>query len=762
MVSPYGHFSGEGEEFVVTRSDPPRHWYNYFWNDRFIGFASQVGFGESFAQDDLGRRIPLAASRQVYVADCETGDFWHANGLPSERSYTDYSCRHGLGYSQISLACNQIASSYRVFIPEDGLCEIWTVTLQNLRPEKCRVKVIPYFGTDLDGHYKPQGYNTATGYFLPEQQAVIGRSFAAFDSPVSKEIFAYLTSQLPATGYDSRKTAFIGTYGHEERPASLSAGGGCTNSDCVAEKLVFALENTVELERGQKLELHFVAGIAFSTEELGRERARFFTPGAIDSEWENAVSRFRSQIDGVAIDTPDENLNCLFNTWLKHQTNLGSRWARVRHNGYRDMTSDSECLGSINPELAWTRIKRVLSYQYSNGYAPRTFLNGSILDHNFADNTVWLTFAVYHALKELGRLELLEETVPFNDGTEGTVYEHIQRSIRFLWNFRSQHGLIKLWGGDWNDCLNAAGLKGQGVSVWLSIAWYRANRQFAEIARLKGATADAEEADRQAEEMKELVDRYGWDGEYYITAYTDEGVRLGSKENEEGKIFVLPQLWAVLSGISKDGKELQAMDAIDRYLERELGTLVSWPAFTRNNPSIGSMTQKPPGVHENGGVYLHPSVWKLAVDSMLKRPGKIQTGLEKILPFDHTWVEKKCEPYIMCNSYFSEETGYRYATPGQSWRTATGAWLAKSLVQYIFGLQPEMDGLRLDPCLPPSWKTCSIRKRFRSAEYRISYEQRHGNGCLKIAEIIVNGKPHPSPLLPYEENGQYEVKVWLE
>lgn len=760
MISPYGHFEDKGRTFVVTRPDIPRHWYNYMWNDSYVAFASQVGFGQGFAQDSMGRRIPLVTSRQVYVMDCEDGQYWHANGLPVHRNYADYSCRHGLGFSEISLVHKEVASSFRIFVPEQGLCEIWSVKIRNLRSEPCCLKIIPYFGTELDGSYRPQGYNTATGGFFPELQAVIGKSFAPFDSSVSGEVYGYLTSSLPATGYDSSKTAFIGTYGYEERPAALTQGG-CTGSSCVAEKLVFSLETTVELKSGEETEVHFIAGVAFSKEELRRERERFFAPEAIRRQWEAVVARFGEQISGVSIDTPDESLNCLFNTWLKHQTNLGSRWARVRHNGYRDITSDSECLGSFNPELAWTRIKRILSYQYSNGYAPRTFLNGAVHDHNFSDNTVWLTFAVNHVLKELGRLDMLDEIVPFNDGTSASVYEHIRRSVNFLWNFRSQHGLIKLWGGDWNDCLNMAGLKGQGVSVWLSIAWYRANRQFAELARLKGQEADAEGADRQAEEMKELVDRYGWDGEYYLTAYTDEGAKLGSQENEEGKIFILPQLWAVLSGIAKDGKDIRAMEAVDRYLERELGTLVSWPAFTGIDPSIGSMTQKPPGVHENGGVYLHPSAWKLAVDSLLKRPHKVQTGLEKMLPFNHKWVQKKCEPYIMCNSYFTEETGYRYATPGQSWRTAAGAWLAKSLIQYIFGLQPEMEGLRLNPCLPPDWRTCSINKRFRQAEYRISYEQQHGNGCTSILGITVNGKPHASPLLPYEPNALFEVKVLL-
>lgn len=760
----YGDFSDSGNEFVIIDRDIPRHWYNYMWNDSYISFISQVGFGESFAQDNMGRRIPLIAGRNVYLADADSGEFWTVNGLPVDREDPDYRCVHGAGYSELHTGRNGIAGSLRVFVPQTGNCEIWTVTLRNNRPTSVKIKAIPYFRTELDGAYKPQGYNLGTGGYDEALKVVWGRSFKSFGSAESREVYGYLAGFGNITGYDSRKTAFIGTYGEEMSPKALLKSGGCTNSDCVAEKLVFALESTVELAPGEEHRLNFIAGVAFGTEDIQETKARFESNDKIDSAFIEMRDAFSSQVAGVSIETPDSNLNHLFNTWLKHQANMGSHWARVRHNGYRDMASDCECLGAINPDLAWERLKRVLSYQYSNGYAPRTFLDGKLQDHQFADCTVWLTFGVYSFLKEKGDTAMLEEIVPFNDGSESSVYEHIRRSVEFLWHFRGLHGLIRIWGGDWNDCMNQAGLEGKGVSVWLSLAWYRANRQLEEIARLTGRMEDAQTAAKRGAEMREIVDRCGWDGEYYLTAYTDEGIRLGSKECEEGKMFLIPQLWSVLSGIAKDNKAELAMDAVERYLKSDLGTLVSWPAYTRYDPRIGSMTQKPPGVHENGGVYLHPAAWKLAVDSLLGRSAQAEEGLWKLLPFNQDGTFKLCEPYVLGNSYFTEETGYRVGTPGQSWRTATGAWLMKALVNYVFGLQPEMEGLVLRPCLPPSWASASIRKVFRGAVYRIAYEQipaveaGENPGGMRIE---VNGKEYLSPLLPYEPGGSYEVRVMM-
>jgi len=766
MKNQYGYFSDQGRQFIITDRDIPRHWYNYMWNDTYISFISQVGFGESFAQDDMGRRIFLVAGRNIYLIDCEDGEFWTANGLPISKKYNNYNCVHGIGYSQINLQYNQIASSFRVFVPNSGNCEIWSLKLKNNRSSDCHIKAIAYIRTEFDGCYKPQGYNTSIGWYDEGMKAVIGKSFKAFNSEKDSEVYGFLTTNFEPAGFDSRKNAFIGTYGEESAPIAV-VSGGCQNSYCNSEKLCFALEVRIHMKQGEEKQIHFLAGVSKSLEDISILRSKFFAVPSnnkcdcVEKEQIKRVEDFYTQIIGATIQTPDENLNNLFNYWIKHQANMGSRWARVRHNGFRDLVQDTECFACINPYLAWQRLKRVFRYQYPNGYAPRTFLDGQIRDNNFSDNTVWLTFATYSILMETGDISILDEQVPFNDGSIASVYEHIKRSINFLWNFRGLHGLIKIWGGDWNDTLDKAGLEGKGVSVWLSMAWYRACKQFEEIAKILGNYQDALEVSQCAEEMKEIVNKWGWDGEYYLTAYSDQNIKIGSSECEEGKIFLIPQLWAVLSGIAKDQKEIIAMNSVEKYLQRPLGTLISWPSYTKHYDYIGHMTQKPAGVNENGGVYLHPCAWKLAVDSILKRNENVQEGLEKILPFNNKWVEKKCEPYVMCNCYFTEETGYRYATAGQSWRTATGGWLVKALVEYVFGIQPTMNGIKLNPCLPPSWRTCSITKHFREAEYFITYEQIRQTGTIEIIEIKVNGKIYNSVLLPYSPRQKYNVSVIL-
>ena len=727
----YGHFNAD-DSFTITEPETPRHWYNYFFNDEYVTFTSQTGFGEGLAQDDMGRRILLVSNRNVFLSEGES--FWSLFGLPLGYGYTDYACLHGSGFSTIGLSYRGIESAVRLFVPNEGRREIWSVTLTNKGEQARTLRLVTYAKTELDGIYRPQGYNLGTGGFMKEKNAVFAHDYHPLYSERNRHIWGYMTASEDVSGFDSRRNAFIGPYGDEQHPVALTKHGGCTNSDCNSEKLCLALENTLTLMPGESRTVHFVVGVALDEAEIVRP-----TADSVETEFTAMEKKYQEVLSGVSIRTPWENFDHLINGWMKYAADMGSRWARVRHNGYRDMTSDTECLAAVNPRLAWERMKRVLSYQYASGYAPRTIIDGAIRDRNFADNTVWMTFAVNTIIKELGDPSLLYETVKFNDTKEEySVYEHIKRSVDFLYHFQGLYGLVRIWGGDWNDCVNYAGLKGKGVSVWLSIAWVRANRQFAEIARWLGCEEDAKAADERGKIMEDRIEKYGWDekGGYYIYARTDDDIIMGSADCDEGQIFLISQLWSVLAGLRRGE---QAMERAEEILETPLGIRLAYPPYSYQRDYIGSMAEKAPGVQDNGGIYLHPSAWKLAVDSLLRRPDLVEEGLRKMLPFDTTYAVKCGEPYAMFNSYFAPETGYRAGTPGQSWRTASSSWLLKSTVEYIFGLHPELAGLRIEPCLPLSWRECGITKVFRGCTYEISF---HGDGNgSDVLSIYVNGKP---------------------
>ena len=509
MFSPFGHFSEDGRSFHILTPDIPRNWYNYFYTDHYVTFTSQCGVGQGFLQDSLGRRLMSVKGRGLYAVEGEAG--WSLCGLPLYEPRERYECVHRLGSTTIALKKRGILTEYTLFVPcEDdpftGL-EVTAVRLTNESDRPREIKLIAYAENDFDEPYKPQGYNTSAAR---KDEALNGLRYEfreEFEGEKRPFCF-FLGCGQAVTGWDCARNAFIGPYGTLQDPAALHRGG-CSNSACVAEKIGFALQTTLRLNPGESGFASFVTGLAENLTRANEILARFATEAQVRGELARVEEKYRSRLaGGLSLKTPDENLNHLLNHWLKYQTDMGSRWARVRHNGYRDIASDTECLAAFNPRLAWERVKRLLTYQYANGYAPRTFIDGRICDNNFSDCTVWLTFTVYYILMELGDLTLLEEVVPFNDGSAATVYEHLSRSVDFLYHFRGHHGLVRIWGGDWNDCMNNVGIKGQGVSVWLSIAWVRACRQLRALAEAAGKDrADIARLKSCEDEMCALIDR---------------------------------------------------------------------------------------------------------------------------------------------------------------------------------------------------------------------------------------------------------------
>ena len=752
----YGHFNSD-DSYTVTEPETPRHWYNYMFNDEYVTFTSQVGFGEGLCQDDMGRRILLLSNRNIFLAE---GDkHWSLFGLPLEYGYTDYACDHATGFSTIRLSYNGIKSAVRIFVPNEGRREIWSITVTNTGDAERTLKLISYAKTELDGTYRPQAYSLGQGGFMEDKKAVYARDYRPLWSKGNRKVYCYMTSSDEVTGFDARRNAFIGPYGDEQHPAALRKVGGCTNSDCNSEKLCLALQNTITLAPGETKTVHFQLGVAIDLDEIVCP-----TCEGVTADFAAMQKKYADDLASSSIKTPWENFDHLINGWMKYAAHMGSRWARVRHNGYRDMTSDTECLACVNPKLAWERMKRVLTYQYQSGYAPRTFVDGRIKDNNFADNTVWMTYAVNTIIKELGDPSLLHETVKFNDTEEEfSVYEHIKRSVDFLYNFQGHYGLVRIWGGDWNDCVNFAGLKGKGVSVWLSIAWVRAGKMFAEVARMLGNEEDAKLAEERVALMTERIEKYGFDekGGYYIYARTDDDIVMGSSDCDEGQIFLISQLWSVLAGLERGS---QAMDRAEEILETPIGIRLAYPAFSYQRSYIGSMAEKAPGVQDNGGVYLHPSAWKLAVDSLLRRPDRVEEGLRKMLPWDHTYddgsMAQTCgEPYAMYNSYFAPETGYRTGTPGQSWRTASSSWMLKSVIEFVFGMHPELAGLRIEPCIPLSWNECSIKKIMRDCTYDIHFTC-DGEGS-DVLGITVDGKEIEGNVIAPVAGATLKVEVKL-
>jgi cellobiose phosphorylase len=762
-MTKYGHFSQDGFEYIVTRPDAPRPWMNYIWNGEYMGLMSQVGTGRAMVEVDK-RRTKHLSGRMVYLIDAETGRHWTANALPACAARESYRCAHGWNYTTIDVRNEGVESSWRVMAPRQGPCEIWTLRLRNATRRPRRLKVMLACDTPIGGWYK----GAVNGWFDEKLSALLVSNVVRFGGnyehrTTGRREQAFLTLDARPSGFDGLRSAFVGYYNDVQTPQAVRQGG-CSNSLAEFDQPILVLEATVRLAPGAETTLNAIAGVWGEEADVAGLRRRYFAPGAIEAELAAVKKDARQAVDSVYVRTPDAELTTFYNGWLKHQLRLNVTWARGYYNGYRDLCQDVTNYAAVEFPRAWEKLREVLSYQYVSGFAPRGWIESEIIDQEYADSPVWIVPAVYAMLMEKGDRTLLEESVPFRDGPAGSVYQHAKRSVDHLWGDRGRHGLSKVHRGDWNDMLNMMGAEGRGESVWLSLALHRSLKQLEQMAALCGRKRDAATAAARAAKLAEALDKHAWDakGGFYHRGYTDAGTKVGTAASGEG-MFLNPQSWAVVSGAARGKRAAAAMKKVDELLETELGCSTIQRAFTGGfRPDIGFLSVIRPGENVNGGIYNHANMFKVAADCVLKRNAAAWRTLSAALPF-RKLPGRNCEPFVMPNGYVGPLAKARYGEAPFGWVTGSCGWLATVVIEYVLGLKPTWEGLRIDPCLPPHWKTCSAVRPFRGALYRVQFEQAgRGKACNRIAEIRVDGEPIRGDVLPHEKGKHYRVKVRME
>jgi cellobiose phosphorylase len=759
----YGEFSPDGRQYVIHTHRPPRGWLNYLWNEHYLAICSQTADGRGLYQDTGGRRTDLVSgARRVYLLDIDNGEYWTIGASRPEDGPDDFACTVGLGYQVIRSTQYGIAASWRLFVPRDDPCELWTVELTNSGDAPRKLKVVPYFDTGIHGAHEGS-FPAAQARYHQDLRAVKGTNVVRFGAwysheTVGRTVDGFLTTDAEPTGWDARRAAFVGTYGDLRSPAALTAGG-CTGSACEFDPICFALETTVTLEPGESRTVHALAGPQRDDADIRALRKRYFARGAPDAELRRTVEDFAAAAGGVEIRTPDDTLNTFVNHWLGHQLLFNATWARVYFNGFRDLLQDADNLSILNPAHARETLRKVLTRQYASGYAPRAWVEGQLVEQDYSDSPVWIPFTVTSIVRETGDASLLDEPVTFWDGEPASVYEHCRRAMDYLYNDLGPRGLSRIHSGDWNDIMNAVGAGGEGESVWLSMALCAALRRFAELADTKGESVDAATARDRADELAAAVNEHGWDGAYYRRAYTDAGEPVGSAECDEGRCFLNPQSWSVLSDVADAERARSAMAAVDENLEIDIGVLTVHPPFTRFRPDVGFLSATRPGTNVNGGVYVHAVTFKVLADLQLGRIDAAWRTLRKVLPFSEARGRDIGEPYVVPNAYFAPPTGERYGEPGDGWFTGSAGWMLRCVVEGFFGVRPTREGLQFRPHIPSAWGDCEIVRPFRGARVHVRYRVQGCGPWTKVSGVTVNGSALEGDVLRCRDGESYEVEL---
>ncbi|MEW6242174.1 MAG: glycosyl transferase, partial [Chloroflexota bacterium] len=464
--------------------------------------------------------------------------------------------------------------------------------------------------------------------------------------------FAYFACSEKTIGFDTDREAFLGPYRGWDSPRAVESGQ-MSNSEALGWQPIGAHHVKVQLKAGERKKVIFILGYHENpndekfdppdSQNVNRKTVLPVIARYLDAdEVENAFVDLKKHWDGLlgrfTVNTPDSHTNRMVNIWNAYQVMIAFNLSRSasyfesgvgRGMGFRDSNQDLLGFMHLIPERARERILDLASTQLPTGgayhqYQPLTKRGNHDVGSNFNDDPLWLVLSAAAYVKETGDWSILDEPVPYDNqpGSETPLLEHLQRCIQYTLDRLGPHGLPLIGRADWNDCLNLncfSDSPGQSFqtttnkdgkvaeSVLIAGLFVLAAREMAELTRKRKARAEqsrseergaslifhlsSEDYERHAADMESVIWQHGWDGGWFRRAYDDFGHVLGSKENDEGRIFIEPQGICVMAGLGvEDGRARCALDSVAEHLATRHGIVLHQPAFTKYYLHLGEIS----------------------------------------------------------------------------------------------------------------------------------------------------------------------------
>ena len=806
----YGHFDDARREYVITQYRTPYPWINYLGNRDFFSIISNTAGGYSFYRDARLRRltrfrynnVPLDdGGKYFYIND--NGSVWSPGWKPVKAEVEDYSCRHGLGYTVIGSEKDNLRAEMLFFVPVGDTCEVQRIRLRNTGKLTKRFRLFSFVEWCFWNAHDDQT-NFQRNFSTGEVEVEEGVIYHKTEYRERRNHYAFHSVNSPVAGFDTDREAFLGMYNGFDRPDAVFSGKP-RNSIAHGWSPVASHCIEVDLEPGEEKNFVFVLGYVENPDSekfvapkvINKVRARamigrYDTDQKVDEALRELKEYWDSQLSAITLDHPDPRLSRMVNIWNPYQCMVTYNMSRSasyfesgigRGMGFRDSNQDLVGYVQMIAPQARERIIDIASTQFDDGsayhqYQPLTKRGNAEIGGNFNDDPLWLIFGVANYLKETGDWSILDEEVPFNNdpGNAASLFEHLKRSFWHVVNHLGPHRLPLIGRADWNDCLNLNCFStnpdesfqttenqkgGEAESVFIAAMFVLYGADFVTIARKRGEAQLADEALKHIGEMVKAIDNHGWDGEWFLRAYDFYGRKVGSRENEEGKIFIEPQGMCVMAGIGlEDGRALQALASVNKYLACEYGIVLNNPAFTKYYLQLGEISSYPEGYKENAGVFCHNNPWIIISEAMTGNGHRAFDYYTRITP---SYLEEisdlhKTEPYVY-SQMIAGKDAFRPGEAKNSWLTGTASWCLFTVTQYILGIRPEYDGLLIDPCIPPEWNGFTVRRKFRGAIYNIEIvnPEHKSKGAW---EITVDGKKSDSALIPvFPEGTEHHVKI---
>ncbi len=806
----FGFFDDANKEYVITTPKTPLPWINYLGSKDFFSLVSNTCGGYSFYKDAKLLRItryryndiPADTNGKYYfIKDGDT--VWNPGWQPSKTDLDAYECRHGMGYSKYVSSKNGVEASLLAFVPTGDACEVNRLALTNKSGAPKEISVFSYvefcLWNAMDDMTNFQR-NLSTG----EVEVIGSDIYHKTEYRERRNHYAVFSVNADVDGFDTDRDTFLGAYGSPAAPAVVAAGKS-GNSVASGWSPVGSHHIKVSLAPGESKSFIFVLGycenpVAEKWESPGiinkkpaqELLAKYRTDQQVDAALADLAAEWDRLLSKYTLSSSDEKLDRMVNIWHQYQCMVTFNMSRSasyyesgtgRGMGFRDSCQDLLGFVHLIPERARERIIDIASTQFEDGsayhqYQPLTKKGNSDIGSGFNDDPLWLIAGTGAYIRETGDLSILDEMVPFdNDASKAqTLFEHLHRSFRYIVTHKGPHNLPLIGRADWNDCLNLNCFSEEpgesfqtfgpsegpvAESVFIAGMFVKYGREFAAICDLIGKTDLKEEALKEVAAMEQAVLSAGWDGAWFVRAYDAAGEKVGSKECEEGKIFIEPQGFCVIAGIGAEtGEAKKALDSVKEHLDTKYGIMLLQPAYTHYYVNLGEISSYPPGYKENAGIFCHNNPWISIAETVIGRGDRAFQVYERTCP---AYIEDiseihRTEPYVY-SQMIAGADAVRHGEAKNSWLTGTAAWTFVNVSQYILGIQPDYAGLRIDPCIPAKMGGFRVTRAYRGATYHIDVQ--NPNHVQKgVASMTVDGQAvDGNVIVPAEGKTEYHVTV---
>ncbi|MBN1409213.1 MAG: hypothetical protein JW969_00115 [Spirochaetales bacterium] len=764
----YGEFINNGREYRINTPKTPAEWSNYLFNGMYYMRLSQTLQGDSRCLQPL-KDNHTNGYRFFYIRDHASGVCFNPNYVPLKSSLDRFHCIHGIGHSQLNSLALGLETDIRVFVPVTGTHEIWTVRIKNQGPETRKLSLFTVFSLKTEKIMGTKTFYDSSSSILLSHAFPHHTFYQEATQLKNNKNTTFVFSDREPDSFDCCRLRFFGGPDITEMPAAVNKGE-CSGLLSEWESAVGGFEHRFTVKPSEVFEVHFVMGSADGKEEAVQLKAAMCNGNNLSGEFEKVNRYWEDMCGRIFIQTPDKNLNSHINYWIKKQI---SWQARTKRNDkmcpVRNELQDAMGYSLFAPEDSDKFFKEVMEWQKKDGYLPQWHMSGKdeapskLAQLVHKDAPVWLILCLCTYIDQTGDVGILDKKADFyENGQEGTYYEHMVLAAFYASNDLGRHGLSLMGDGDWTDPINGPGRKGKGESVWTTMALRYALLKLIPFCRKKNDDQTAQKLERIADELKQAVEKSAWDGGWYIYGYDDEGKGFGTSKDEEGRIYLNAQTWAVISDITSGERKEACFKAID-LLDTDCGPVLLWPPFSGWNDRVGRLSVKLAGATENGSVYCHAALFKALADCLADRPDKAVDTISKILPTNPlNPPEKNLQvPIFVPNFYFGLNNSPNFGRSSRNNATGTVNWLLAVVIEYILGVRATVDGLLINPRLPADWDACKITRKYRSAEYRINLHKTGPGKHSDIKEIKVNGKTIKGCLLPYTADEIFNVDVQL-